>query len=338
MRIRLDYRALEPICRHLHIAAVAFLFAWVSTFICTAADAPDLNRLKAHFEYDRSLPFDVREVSVTDRGKAVVHDLSYRSPCGGMVPAYLVVPKGNGPFAAVLYGHWMMHSSPLMNRKEFLEEAVLLARSGVVSLLIDSPMVRPGFVDEKDMLQSAAQASEASRQQVIDFRRGLDLLLARPDVDSSRIAYVGHSFDAHVGAILAAVEKRIKLFVLMSGSYADQENTFDSKDSTVLAIRKQVGDKKIRAYFNTYAWDDPVYYLPFSSPSTVFLQFGNRDHPRSQDLLAYQRFGNPKRVEFYDAGHALNAAATKDRVLWLATLLDLRDIDTADLSEIPELR
>ncbi len=268
----------------------------------------------------------------------MVHDLSYSSPCGGVVPAYLVVPKGNGPFAAVLYGHWMMHSSPLMNRKEFLEEAVFLARSGVVSLLIDSPMVRPGFVNEKDMLQSAAQASEASRQQVIDFRRGLDLLLARPDVDSSHTAYVGHSFDAHVGAILAAVEERIKVFVLMSGSYADQESTFDSKDSTVLAIRKQVGDERIRAYFHAYAWDDPIYFLPFSSPSSVFLQFGNRDHPRSQDLLAYQRLGNPKRVEFYDAGHALNAAATKERVLWLSKQLNLRDIDTADLSQIPELR
>lgn len=264
--------------------------------------------------------------------------MTYRSPRGGLVPSYLVVPKRDGRFGVVLYGHWMMHDSPLMNRKEFLEEAVVLARSGVISLLIDTPLVRPGFVAEKDMLRGAAQSSEAARQHVIDLRRGLDWLLARPDVDASRVAYVGHSFDAHVGAILAATEKRIHSFVLMAGSFADQENTFQAKDPTVLAIRKRVGDAEMRRYFREYAWDDPVHNLAYSSPSSVFLQFGARDHPRAQDLLAFRRFGEPKRIEFYDAGHALNAAATKDRVLWLAERMKLAGIDMPALTRIPELR
>jgi hypothetical protein len=37
---------------------------------------------------------------------------------GGRVPAYLVVPVGRGPFAALLFGHWMMEGSPLKNRRE----------------------------------------------------------------------------------------------------------------------------------------------------------------------------------------------------------------------------
>ncbi len=42
------------------------------------------------------------------------------------MPAYLVVPAGKGPFAAILFGHWAMDGSPTRNRTEFLEEAVAL--------------------------------------------------------------------------------------------------------------------------------------------------------------------------------------------------------------------
>ena len=46
----------------------------------------------------------------------------------------------------------------------------MLAHSGAISLLIDAPLVRPGYVEEKDELRMT-QGAEASRQQVIDFRR-----------------------------------------------------------------------------------------------------------------------------------------------------------------------
>jgi hypothetical protein len=124
------------------------------------------------------------------------------------VPAYLVVPKGPGKFAAILWGHWLMLNSSTSSREEFLNEAIALAPWGVVSLLIDAPQARPGF--------KPAPNPALIAQQVIDMRRGVDLLLSRPNVDSKRIAYVGHSWDAGTGAILDAVDKRIADFVFLS--------------------------------------------------------------------------------------------------------------------------
>ncbi|MGO8790836.1 MAG: hypothetical protein ACLQVL_26125 [Terriglobia bacterium] len=98
-----------------------------------------------HFEYDAHAPLDSREVSVRDRNGMRIHDITYASPRGGVVPAYLVTPNLKGKFAAILWGHWMMPNSPTANRSEFLEEAIALAPAGVVSLLIDAPLVRPGF-------------------------------------------------------------------------------------------------------------------------------------------------------------------------------------------------
>jgi dienelactone hydrolase len=304
------------------------------------AAAPRFEELARQYEYDAKAALDVREVGRERREGATVVDLTYASPRGGRVPAYLVVPRGRGPFAAVLFGHWMMPGSPLRNRREFLEEALVLARAGAVSLLIDAPYNRPGFVPEKDEMREAVQSSEFARQQVIDFRRGLDLLAARGDVDPKRVAYVGHSFDAHVGAILAGVEKRVGSFVLMAGLYADEEFVFDPENKDMLALRGRVGDEAVRAYFRDYVWDDPVHFIGRSSPAAVFLQYGRRDKPITEKMArrSFELFSEPKRLGFYDAGHALDAAARRERVEWLAQRLSLRRPDYAALARIPELK
>lgn len=109
------------------------------------------NNAKA-LDYDRSAPLDIQEAGVVHRGDVDVHDISYASPKGGRVPAYLVVPHGKGPFAAVLWGHWYWPNSEFFNRKEFLQEAVVLAHAGVVSLLTTGPGARPGHVESKEPL------------------------------------------------------------------------------------------------------------------------------------------------------------------------------------------
>ena len=131
------------------------------------------------FDYDQAAPLDVQEKGTTKRGAVSVVDISYASPKGGRVPAYLVVPGGKGPFAAVIWGHWYWANSQARNRGEFLDEAVALAGSGVVSLLTDGPIARPGHVRDDDPL-SERQPAELI-QQIIDMRRGVDLLLARKD-------------------------------------------------------------------------------------------------------------------------------------------------------------
>ncbi|HEX6183189.1 MAG TPA: hypothetical protein VFZ44_04700 [Pyrinomonadaceae bacterium] len=302
--------------------------------------APRFEELVRQFDYDARASPDVREVSRVRRDGATVIDLTYASPRGGRVPAYLVVPRGRGPFAAVLYGHWMMPGSPLKNRGEFLEEALVLARAGAVSLLIDAPHNRPGFVRETDEKRQPVQSSEAARQQVLDFRRGLDLLLARGNVDAQRVAYVGHSFDAHVGAILAGVEKRIGSFVLMAGGYANEEYVFDPENKDMVELRSRFGDEPLRAYFREYAWDDPVHFIGRSSPAFVFLQYGRQDKPIPEKVARrdFERFGEPKHIAFYNAGHALDAAARRERVEWLAQRLSLRRPDFKALARIPELK
>lgn len=319
---------------------LTLLLACPAACLGQTAAPPRFEELVKQFEYDAKAPLDVREVGRERREGAIVIDLTYASPRGGRIPAYLVLPEGRGPSAAVLFGHWMMSGSPLRNRREFLEEAVVLARAGAVSLLIDAPYVRPDFVSRDDGLAGAVVSAEAARQQVVDFRRGLDLLLARGDIDPKRVAYVGHSFDAHVGAILAGVEKRVGSFVLMAGAYDDEAYVFDPANADMMKMRERFGDARVRAYFREYAWDDPVHFVAHSAPAAVFLQYGRRDKPITEAMARrdFARFKEPKRIGFYDAGHELNAEARRERVEWLAQRLSLRRVDFDALARIPQLK
>jgi dienelactone hydrolase len=287
------------------------------------------------FDYDQKAPLDVEVKGITKRRDVSVLDISYASPKGGRVPAYLVVPRGKGLFAAVIWGHWYWANSPARNRSEFLDEAVALAPTGVVSLLTDGPVARPGHVDDKDPL-SERQAAELI-QQITDMRRGADLLLLRKDVDPQRIAYVGHSYDATVGAFLRGVDKRFKAFVLMAGGLSDE---VDMKSKEYQEFRQKYGPEKFDAFKAKYQWLDPGKFVSRASPAFVFLQYGTKDLPFLTEERAreYARVvSEPKRFQLYDAPHALNAGARRDRLSFLAEQLKLKPLSPSIVASIPDL-
>jgi cephalosporin-C deacetylase-like acetyl esterase len=287
-----------------------------------------------HFDYDQKAPLDIREAGVEQRGDVAIHDISYASPKGGRVPAYLVVPKGKGPFGAVIWGHWYQDGSEFRNRKEFLEEAIALAPSGVVSLLPDSPIARPGYVAAKDHLDESQITYRV--QTILDMRRGVDLLLARDDVDAKRLAYVGHSYNAATGAFLAGIDKRFKAFVLMAGNLSDE---VDMKSKEFQDFRKQAGEQKVDAFVAKYSWLDQGKYVSYATPAMVFLQYATQeDFLTPERAWAYYALvSNPKSMKFYEAPHALNAEARRERVAFLARQLNLKEPDAAAIARIPEL-
>jgi len=305
----------------------------VSVFSGSLALAQDADMLR-HFDYDQKAPLNVKQIGMQRRTNATIYDVTYDSPKGGVVPAYLVVPKGRGPFAAIIWGHWYWQNSAMRNRKEFLDEAIALAPAGVVSLLTDGPIARPGHIESKDPIDERVALDFL--QQVIDMRRGVDLLLARRDVDAKRIAYVGHSYNAGVGALLSGLDRRFKAFVLMAGSMSD-ELTHNTKEFQ--EFRQKVGPERLDTFITKYSYLDQGKFVSHAAPAVVFLQFATQEKfltpERARQHAAV--VSEPKQFKLYDAPHALNAEARKDRIQFLIEQLNLKPVPDSVISALPNL-
>ncbi|MEK6333923.1 MAG: acetylxylan esterase [Acidobacteriota bacterium] len=311
------------------------LLLLIGILMLTASSSPAQDaELLRHFDYDQKAPLNLKRVGVQQRAHADVYDITYDSLKGGVVPAYLVVPKGRGPFAAVIWGHWYWGNSSMRNRKEFLEEALVLAQAGVVSLLTDGPVARPRHEAIKDPFDER-NATEFF-QQVMDMRRGVDLLLSRRDVDRKRIAYVGHSYNAGIGALLSGVDRRFKAFVLMAGVIS---NELIRQAKEYQSFRQSMGPDKVDAYNEKYAWLDQGKYVRHAAPAVVFLQFATQERFLTAERAREQAaiVSEPKRFQLYDAPHALNAEARRDRIAFLTEQLKLKSLPAALIAAIPNL-
>jgi len=295
----------------------AFLLLGTGFAFLDTAQAP--NQVdSAHFAYDTSLALNEKQISERQRDGVAIQEITYTGSNGDTVPAYLVVPKQGGKFAAIVWGHWLMPDAANSNREEFLEEAIALASSGVVSLLIDAPQKRPDF-------KSAANPTLVA-QEVVDFRRGLDVLLMRSDVDKTRVAYVGHSWNAGTGAILDAVDKRFAAFVFMGGPQSTMEYVVSSDSPRMVSQRKQVDMAKVEQNLKTNAWADPGSYADKLGPAPALFQYGLHDEdwvPLADAKDYVSKSTGPKTVEFYDSEHVLNEKARVDRDEFLRKRLNL---------------
>ncbi|MDQ3712055.1 MAG: prolyl oligopeptidase family serine peptidase, partial [Acidobacteriota bacterium] len=217
-----------------------------------------------------------------------------------------------------------------------LDEAVVLAKAGVLSLLPDGVIARPGFVGDEDFFSESVPA--AFFQQILDLRRGIDLLAARKDVDDKRIGYVGHSYGSNAGGVLTGIEKRIKAFVLMASGLSDEADMF-SDEPPFVGLRKKYGEDRVRSLMTKYAYLDPVHYVKRAAPSAVFLQHGKNDgHLGRRAQHYFSLVSEPKEMKLYDAGHALNAEARRDRYEFLRKQLKLKRIDLKNFDNVREFK
>jgi dienelactone hydrolase len=267
------------------------------------------------FDYDQNAPLGIQELSSQHTGTVTVKDITYPSPVDGhAIAAYLIVPDGGGPFPAVMYVHWYEPSADNSNRTEFRQEAIQLAEQGAVSLLPATMWSEPTWFNSGRTLGKDYQNSI---NQVIEMRRGLDVLTAQSNVDTARMAYVGHDFGAMYGSVLAGVDRRPIAYVLIAGTYR-------FSDWYLLGARGS--DAQFERYKAQMAPLDPTVYIAHAAPAAVLFQFGTQDGyvPQSAAQTFFDAASDPKEMKSYDSGHDMSADQIQaDRLDFLRVHLGL---------------
>jgi len=277
------------------------------------------------FDYDHAAPLDVQIHATETRDGVTIHDLTFASPKGDRVAAYLVLPPEGtpGPHPGILWMHWLEPHDVDSNRTEFLDEAVTLAQQGVISVLPDAfwtttPAKAVG-VKQFGWTTDYEHDLAISIKQVIEMRRALDMLLSQPGIDAERIGFVGHDFGGMYGALVAASDRRPKWYVIMAATYSFGEwfvfgSGFDEGQRD--AYRAQIDVL------------DPARYIAQAAPAWLYFQFANDDFfvPKEAARRFFDAASEPKEIHWYDASHDLkdaNHTSHTDRLAWIRRQLGL---------------
>ncbi|MCI0710471.1 MAG: S9 family peptidase [Chloroflexi bacterium] len=255
---------------------------------------------------------EIREVSTRQLDDASVRTFIFTSPGGVRRCAQLIKPTAPGPYPAILYVHWYEPESMDSNRTQFYDEALEMASYGAASLLMET------LWSDRDFFLKRTQAEDEdnSLQQVVELRTAMDILLDDVDIDARRFAYVGHDFGAMYGVVVGSIDPRPTHYVLMAGTPRFHE--------WYLYYPPLEGDARDK-YIERMAQYDPIHRVATLAPAPLFFQFATDDFhvpvERAEDFFAAAQ--DPKRLEWYEAGHGLNEDARKDRMAWLRQQLNL---------------
>ncbi len=263
-------------------------------------------------DYQKLSSSDVRLLVQRDEDEIEKQLLVFQTPFGYRRMAELFRPKGEGSFPAILYVHWYEPEAHDSNRSQFVEEAKEMARAGAVCLTVETLWSDPDFF----LKRTQADDLQNSMEEVVNLRRFLDFLTGLPNVDSKRIAYVGHDFGGMYGVLAGSLDQRPSHYVIMAATPRFPD--------WYLYLPKLEGDAR-KAFILQMSEIDPITHVPRLAPASVLFQFADNDphvsKERAEEFFAMA--SEPKLMKWYEAGHGLDVDATMDRKGWLKEQLGL---------------
>jgi len=291
------------------------MLAAVSAFAQEAAPYPRITEeaFRARlpfFDHNPSIPLEGRIVREWDQEDTLRQKFVFRGAQGFIVPGYIEIPKGGTkPYPLVLLLHgWSGNKEGWWEDENIISGGVMrkaLLESGFAVMALDAAThgERSNEIDYQHVnffndpnapeKHNYFTFAEISIQTVKDYRRGLDYITQRDDVDGERIGLLGYSMGGMDSFYLVSVEPRIKAIVacvppLISDGYnpaSPVDYTWGVGDTPFLMLMGRQDDMYDEATM------EATYRAYIESPNTKLI--------------------------WYDQGHKLTAVYVPDALAWL---------------------
>mgnify|MGYP002623251731 CR=1 FL=1 len=183
------------------------------------------------YDYDDSIPLEARVVEkTTDEDGYVREKIVFRGAAGALVPGYFQLPKNNAqkhPCVLLLHG-WSQNKDRWFTDGNYISggevrKALLAAGYAVFALDAQCHGDRIAVNDYAPVNHYQAEGPQPRKgyftlpeiyaQTVKDYRRGIDYLASRGDIDVERIGMIGYSMGGTQTFLLTGVDPRIKVAV-----------------------------------------------------------------------------------------------------------------------------
>ena len=187
---------------------------------------------REQFSYDKT-DLKARVESRQESSEWIQERITFDAAYGGeRIVAYLFLPKNTKPpFETVVYfpGSASIYQKSSKDLESYFEFPMFLSFIVNNGRAVLYPVYKGTFERGNDTLSAllesdgnSHQYTELFVQEVKDFKRCVDYLETRQDIDSKKLAFYGMSWGAELGAIIPAVEERLKASILLAGSLTGQ--------------------------------------------------------------------------------------------------------------------
>jgi len=262
-----------------------------------ATSEAEFARLAQVYRYEPQ-PLDATVEDTVETPEWTRETISFRGANDVRVTAYLYMPRHVPRPVQVL--HYVPAADvdggirPLDASIEDRMIAFVKAGRAVFGVVLEGYVGRTSQVGPRPD-RGTVEFQERVVNRVTDVRRGLDYLGTREDIDRERIAFFGPSAGAQVGLILAAVERRYRVVVMVGAGLPD-------------------------IYGSWIATANPVNFTPhIRAPKFILQGRYDEDTPlrtAAEPMFALMR--EPKRLVLYDGGHVPSAElAMRATTEWL---------------------
>ncbi len=270
------------------------------------------------FDYDVRIPLEARIVEKSNEDGAIREKVVFRGAQGFLVPAYLQIPPAlpsPGPCVLLLHG-WSGSKESWYRDGGYISggdvrKALLSAGYAVVALDAQCHGDRIAQNDFAPVNHYIDPRQEQPRrgyftqreiyvQTVIDYRRAIDYLATRNEIDRDRLAVVGYSMGATQGVLLLAAEPRLQAAVLCA-------LPADASKWSLIAPQNYLGQIDERPVLMCMGRTDSM--CPEAQARELFALLDQRTH----------------RLLFFDSGHKLPTDYVDPAVAWINQHVKTRD-------------
>jgi cephalosporin-C deacetylase-like acetyl esterase len=285
-----------------------------------------INELKAQFDkylpywqaYIQSEDFRFKIDSSYTSEEVKVDIFSFHNQLGINVKGFISYPKNlKNDLPAVIYQH-----SGGNDKTQFLEEMLELSQKNIVCLSLDAPKneFNKGIAAKRNF-------AFIFQEGVTNIQVALAYLLDMYKVDNQRVAFVGHSYGANVGAILAGIEPAIKYFILMAGTPRARQLYNSFNENNLQKLNEQTPKERYDLWTSVLKPYDAEHFIP-RTQAQILHQFALEDEIIPLDLAEhyFQITPEPKRAVYYNCRHQMqDYQAQQDRKAWLLEVFGLHN-------------
>jgi dienelactone hydrolase len=274
-----------------------------------ACGVPDRFRLTPHtFPYELRLKYDLTYSGVEVFEVRFPSPVESPHPENNTVHAEYFRPKsaaGKVPAVVVLD---ILQGNGLVSRGA----AMWLAQNGVAALAVTMPYYgprRPAEGHHRMLTPNVEQSVENVRQTVLDCRRAVAWLAARPEVDPDRLGVMGTSLGSFMGGLVAASEPRVRTACLLLGGGGLVDAFYNHPQARWIARALLVVGVTREKLARQIAPVDPLTYADRLKEKKLLMIGASRDDivPPEAMRRLWEATGRPK-IVWVDATHVGAAA------------------------------